>query len=283
MVAAWRNRFLPAAQRATRVLHATDAEYDPPPPTLPANHHYVGPLIWEGPSDADLSFLNEIGPPWILVTLSTLPQVDEMLLARSAIEALADRPYRVLLTLPPGQPREQLGVLPANVRMSGFLPHRPVWERSALLIRPELTKRPPGTHKDFAGVSENLLAEVSVHPSNPTGFSVETIPRLFRPIRRRSRIDGKHLFSVIAAVNISNTLEGIFGGFLREPRRFVLGMSAYAYQEGCFVSSGLYRHMNPTGQLRPDGERLLGRKRRAGSNGTESSIQKGGRVERPGR
>jgi Glycosyltransferase family 28 C-terminal domain len=134
MVSAWRNRFLPVAQRATCVLHATDAIYDPPPPTLPANHHYVGPLIWEGSSDADLSFLNETGPPWILVTLSTLPQADEMLLARSAIEALADRPYRVLLTLPPGQPREQLRVLPANVRMSGFLPHRPALERSALLI-----------------------------------------------------------------------------------------------------------------------------------------------------
>jgi hypothetical protein len=45
----------------------------------------------------------------------------------------------------------------------------------------------------------------------------------------------------------------------------------------------LYRHMNPTGQLRPDGEKLLGRKRRAGSNGTERSIQKGDRVERSGR
>jgi DNA invertase Pin-like site-specific DNA recombinase len=45
----------------------------------------------------------------------------------------------------------------------------------------------------------------------------------------------------------------------------------------------LYRHINPTGQLRPDGEKLLGRKRRVGSNGPESSIQKGGRVERPGR
>ena len=50
------------------------------------------------------------------VKLSTLPQADEMLLARSAIEALADRPYRVLLTLPPGQPREQLGIPPANVQ-----------------------------------------------------------------------------------------------------------------------------------------------------------------------
>jgi hypothetical protein len=45
----------------------------------------------------------------------------------------------------------------------------------------------------------------------------------------------------------------------------------------------LYRHMNPPGQLRPDGEKLLGRKRRTGSNGTERSIQKGDRVERSGR
>src|SRR5271166_1303985 len=45
----------------------------------------------------------------------------------------------------------------------------------------------------------------------------------------------------------------------------------------------LYRHMNPTGQLRPDGERLLSRKRRSGSNGAESSIQNRDRVERPGR
>jgi hypothetical protein len=44
----------------------------------------------------------------------------------------------------------------------------------------------------------------------------------------------------------------------------------------------LYRHMNPTGQLRPDGEKLLRRKRRAGSNGTERSIRKGDRAERSG-
>ena len=53
-------------------------------------------------------------------------------------------------------------------------------------------------------------------------------------------MDGKHVFSVIAAVNVSNRLEGIFGGFLRKRRRFVLDMSAYAYQEGRFVSSGQF-------------------------------------------
>jgi UDP:flavonoid glycosyltransferase YjiC (YdhE family) len=134
MIAAWRNRFLPPARRATCVLHATDPVFDPPPPTLSPNHHYVGPLIWEGDTDADLSFLDEIGPPWILVTLSTSPQQDEILLARAAIAALADKPYRVLLTLPPGQPREQLGELPGNARTSGFLPHRAILRRSALLI-----------------------------------------------------------------------------------------------------------------------------------------------------
>jgi DNA invertase Pin-like site-specific DNA recombinase len=45
----------------------------------------------------------------------------------------------------------------------------------------------------------------------------------------------------------------------------------------------LYRHMNPAGQLSPDGEKLLGRKKGAGSNGTERSIQKGDRLERSGR
>jgi hypothetical protein len=44
---------------------------------------------------------------------------------------------------------------------------------------PELTKRPPGTHKDFAVVPENPSAEVSVYPANPTGFSVQTVPWFF--------------------------------------------------------------------------------------------------------
>jgi hypothetical protein len=48
-------------------------------------------------------------------------------------------------------------------------------------------------------VSENLSADVSVYPANPTGFFVETIPRFFSPIRLRFGMHEKHLFSVIAA------------------------------------------------------------------------------------
>ena len=41
--------------------------------------------------------------------------------------------------------------------------------------------------------------------------------------------------------------------------------------------------MRELGKPGPDGEKLLDRKRRPGSNGTERSIQKGDRVKRPGR
>ena len=93
-------------------------------------------------------------------------------------------------------------------------------------------------HKDFSGVSDNPLGEVSVYLTNPTGFSVQTIPCFFSPIRPRFGVYGNHLFSVIIAVKGSKRLRGVFGGFLRKSRLLVLGMSACAYQEGRFVSSG---------------------------------------------
>ncbi|HEX5327432.1 MAG TPA: nucleotide disphospho-sugar-binding domain-containing protein [Acetobacteraceae bacterium] len=132
-VRVFRDRFLPVSRRATAVLHATDPQYDPPPATLPEHHRYIGPLPWEGPQ-VDLPLLDEPGPPWILVTLSTAPQQEEIRLARAAVDALADRPFRVLLTLPAGQQRDELGLLPSNVRPTGFVPHGPVLERAKLVI-----------------------------------------------------------------------------------------------------------------------------------------------------
>jgi MGT family glycosyltransferase len=134
MIRAFRERFLPPSRRATLVLHATDREFDPAPPTMPANHHQVGPLIWESGDSPDMAFLDEPGPRWVLVTLSTLPQSEEILLARAAIEALAGRPVRALVTLPPGQPVDQLGELPPNARLTGFVPHRAVLSRASLAI-----------------------------------------------------------------------------------------------------------------------------------------------------
>jgi hypothetical protein len=131
----FRYWFLPLVRRADMVLHATDPEFDPPPASLPANHHYVGPLDRE-PQAAGMetAFLTEPGALWVLVTLSTVPQAGELALARAALDALADRPVRVLLTLAPGHARDELGPVPANAWVEGFVPHGPVLDRACLII-----------------------------------------------------------------------------------------------------------------------------------------------------
>jgi UDP:flavonoid glycosyltransferase YjiC (YdhE family) len=128
-----RHWIFPELQRANAVIHATDAEFDPPPASMPAHHRYVGPLLWE-PTEAEPAFLTQPGAPWVLISLSTLPQTGELAIARAALDALKDRPVRVLLTLSRDHPIEELGELPANVRVTGFIPHGPVLERACLVI-----------------------------------------------------------------------------------------------------------------------------------------------------
>jgi MGT family glycosyltransferase len=124
---------LPLAQRADMVLHATDQEFDFQPSQLPSNHHYVGFLLWEASKELPENF-NQPGDPWALVTLSTAPQREEFTLARSALLALADQPVRTLLTLPAGNYAQELGNIPGNVTLAGFIPHTPVLERSSIVV-----------------------------------------------------------------------------------------------------------------------------------------------------
>ncbi len=131
----FRHWVLPLVRRADAVLHATDPVFDPPPASLPANHHYIGPLDREPqPVGTETAFLSEPGAPWVLITLSTVPQAGELALARAALDALADRPVRVLLTLAPGHARDELGPIPANARVQGFVPHGPVLDRACLMV-----------------------------------------------------------------------------------------------------------------------------------------------------
>jgi UDP:flavonoid glycosyltransferase YjiC (YdhE family) len=115
------------------VLHATDAQFDPPPEPRPRNHHWVGTLIWE-PVREPPAWLAEPGDPWALVTLSSERQANEIELARAAIGALADFPLRALVTMGDPDPREELGAQAANARVETFVPHSPVLERAALCV-----------------------------------------------------------------------------------------------------------------------------------------------------
>jgi UDP:flavonoid glycosyltransferase YjiC (YdhE family) len=127
-----RDCFLPLVKQADIVLHATDPEYDFQPTQLPKNHHYVGFLIWE-PQMEMAEFLKEPGSPWALITLSSVRQEDEVVLARSALQALSGRPVRTLLTQPEEGIRNELAI-PDNATVAGFVPHTLVLKKSSIVV-----------------------------------------------------------------------------------------------------------------------------------------------------
>jgi len=120
-------------QTASLVLHGTDPVFDPPPPALPPHHRYVGPLL-DDTSAPCPAYLEQIGPPWVLVTLSTYPQRGETALARSALHALSGHPVRVLLTISEGHSRDEIGPIPGNARIELFVPHSEVLLRACLSV-----------------------------------------------------------------------------------------------------------------------------------------------------
>jgi UDP:flavonoid glycosyltransferase YjiC (YdhE family) len=131
-IGTFRYWFQPLMRRATVVLHATDAAFDMRPIPLPEHHHYVGPLLWE-PSMVAPEFLRSPGPPWVLVSVSTLPQAGEMAIAHAAVRALRHEGVRVLVTVAPEHAAE-LGQVPDHVYLSGYVPHSAVLAGGRLIV-----------------------------------------------------------------------------------------------------------------------------------------------------
>lgn len=127
------SHFRSLLYNADLVLHATDPVFDPPPAHLPSHHRYIGPLLWEPPSRMP-SFLLEPGPPWVLVSLSLVPQDEEVRLARAALIALSAQPVRVVLTLSQSYSRDELLPLPENARVEHYVSHAEVLKRACLLV-----------------------------------------------------------------------------------------------------------------------------------------------------
>jgi UDP:flavonoid glycosyltransferase YjiC (YdhE family) len=126
-------RYARMLDSADLVLHATDQVFDLDFDGLPAGHHYVGPLgTWEPPAEAP-AYLDEPGYPWVLVSISSQLQ-DDVPLAQLALDALADRQVRVLVTLGPGHQQDELSAVPRNARIEGTVSHSAVLERAALLV-----------------------------------------------------------------------------------------------------------------------------------------------------
>lgn len=115
----------------SRVLVMTGPPLEYPRDAVPANVCFVGFQPWDAPGSAP-EYLAEPGDPWVLVTCSSDYQGDEEL-ARVAVEALADEPVRVLVTLGHAEGVPELPTA-RNVRVEQFVSHGHVLPRAAAVV-----------------------------------------------------------------------------------------------------------------------------------------------------
>lgn len=116
------------------VLHATDQLFDYGfDRLLPSRHHYVGPLgIWE-PRQTPPTYLDVPGDPWVLVSISSQRQ-DDIPLAQGALQALADEPVRVILTVGPEHDPSELSNPPPNAHVEKTVSHSAALAHATLLV-----------------------------------------------------------------------------------------------------------------------------------------------------
>jgi UDP:flavonoid glycosyltransferase YjiC (YdhE family) len=123
---------LDSVVQADRLLLLTGEPLEYPRAELPPGTRMVGAQLWDPPAPTP-GWLTAAGDPWVLVTCSTDYQGDEVL-ARTAVEALADLPVRVALTLGDAYDKVQLDVDPDRVRVERFLPHSAVIAHAAAVV-----------------------------------------------------------------------------------------------------------------------------------------------------
>jgi MGT family glycosyltransferase len=111
-------------------IYMTAEPFEYPRRDWPESIVMVGPCEWE-PSAKAPNWLEEIARPIVLVTTSSEFQ-DDGELAAVALEALADEPVEVVVTLPAGNPEDF--VPPANARVERFLPHGPILDVAACAV-----------------------------------------------------------------------------------------------------------------------------------------------------
>ncbi|MFF5233463.1 nucleotide disphospho-sugar-binding domain-containing protein [Dactylosporangium sp. NPDC000521] len=116
-----------------RLIVLTGAPLEYPRTDLPAHVRMVGGQVWDPPASTP-DWLLEPGDPWVLVTCSTHYLGDEDL-AVKAVEALRDKPVRVLVTLADAYASRTLPTA-ANVRVERFVPHGPVLRHAAAVVCP---------------------------------------------------------------------------------------------------------------------------------------------------
>jgi UDP:flavonoid glycosyltransferase YjiC (YdhE family) len=178
------------------------------PCAVPANTSYVGPITDPTPSQTldpdDARLLTEPGHPWVLLSLSTTLQGQEVALP-GILASIAKLPIRVLLTLGGVLPPSAVHA-PANVTVRGFIPHESVLPHMAAVI----------THGGLSTITAALTAGVPLL-CIPQGRDQFDNARCVAASRVGRRIDPDAPASEIAT-NLQGLLED--DSARREARRF---------------------------------------------------------------
>lgn len=112
------------------LLYLTAEPFEYPRSEWPPNITMVGPGLWEPPA-ARPEWLSSVEQPVILVTTSSEHQ-DDARLVTAALEALADEPFQVVVTMPSGDPT---GIeVPPNARIERFVPHGALLDRAVCVV-----------------------------------------------------------------------------------------------------------------------------------------------------
>lgn len=121
-------------ENADLVHHATDQVFDVGFDGLPPRHHYVGPLgVWEPPL-AVPDYLDEPGPPWALVTISSQLQ-DDLPLLDAALAGASGKDLRIVATVGSERlPAKVVASPPPNARIERTVSHAAALERAAVLV-----------------------------------------------------------------------------------------------------------------------------------------------------
>ncbi|WP_128377267.1 glycosyltransferase [Streptomyces cavernae] len=135
---------------APLVLSYTAEPLEYPRTQLPASVRFVGPSSWDPAQDEDEpEWLARIERPVVLVTVSTVFQ-DDAKLIQSALDALADEPYDVVVTTASIDPASFRA--PANAHLHRFVPHSLVLRKAAAVV----------CHGGMGITQKSLLAGVPV-------------------------------------------------------------------------------------------------------------------------
>jgi MGT family glycosyltransferase len=133
--------------RAPLVLYFTSTDFEYPRSHWPDSFCFLGPVVWEPPSDRP-GWLDSITRPIVLVTTSSEFQ-DDAALVQTSLAGLADEDVEVLATMPAGV---RSFPVPSNARVEQFVPHSHVLPHTEVVI----------THGGMGATQKALAAGVPV-------------------------------------------------------------------------------------------------------------------------